>query len=141
MFLFPRCLLFAAALSLLLPSALGLHFLAEKGKPWCDAPSRPACLPACRVSQPQRDASCCRCFFEDLAPNVVVVVNYVHKHPNAHQHYVAGEAKTGNPLMKATVKSEQNDVLCAPPPLPPLPSHVLLPIVPSLTIPQLRPRA
>ncbi len=50
-----------------------------------------------------------RCFFEELPPNTIAIVNYVHKD-------VPGQPKSASPiLMKAHVKSEQNDVLCAVP--------------------------
>ncbi len=48
-----------------------------------------------------------RCFFEDQPPNIIFIVNYEHKE-------VPGQPKAPNPvLLKATVKTEQQEVLCA----------------------------
>ena len=57
-----------------------------------------------------------RCFFEDQPPNIIVIVNYEHKG-------VPGEPIAPHPvLLKATVKTEQQEVLCAA--LPPSTHHL-----------------
>jgi hypothetical protein len=89
--------------SLLLPCVHGLHFLSEKGKPMYFA----APLRYLHVFSPiSIDIHFrFRCFFEDLPPNIIVIVNYEHKD-------LPGHPRAANPeLLKAIVRSEQKDVL------------------------------
>ena len=112
------CLLFASALSLLLPRVHSLHFMAEAGKPRHSPPS-----PLAPVSRHRTDVTHAfgrsRCFLEDLHPNTVAVVNYEHK-----SRAPLPKAADGGPPLGASPHSlpfPLSSPFLPPPPPPPTP--------------------